>query len=108
MATALVLGISVAKNFDCLTHQFSEGQGPAIDVLGAEGVDGLRALLSEMIALEADQRQLVAAAKAGDTSQAANDHLRAVMDRSLELGQSVLLQRFFEAESSGDICPPLY
>ncbi|KUF12258.1 hypothetical protein [Pseudoponticoccus marisrubri] len=91
LALVAALEISQARNFDCLAHQLSEGQGPLFDVLAVDEVTALLQMARQMVALEAEEAALREArrlARDTETRAALRDQYIELAERKIALAKS--------------------
>ncbi|WP_323771118.1 hypothetical protein [Antarctobacter sp.] len=83
LATIATFELSQSRNFDCLTHQISDGAGPLIDAVGADGIAGLRDLILRLIA-NGMRRERLAEALGDIDDDAERDRLRQELGDAIE------------------------
>ncbi|WP_417207027.1 hypothetical protein [Antarctobacter sp.] len=83
LGTILAFSLSQSRNFDCLSHQISDGAGPLIDAVGADGIEGLRDLVRRMIA-NGMRRERLAEALGDTDDDAERDRLRQELRDAME------------------------
>ncbi|MCR8725328.1 hypothetical protein [Frigidibacter sp. ROC022] len=83
-----VLELSQAKNFDCLTHQISEGQGPLVQALAPVTLEEVRANLLRQVALLIERKELMEQARNGGLTDEQRDRIPVVLDRMMGLSEA--------------------
>ncbi|MGP6086608.1 hypothetical protein ACTXGA_06530 [Antarctobacter jejuensis] len=112
LGVVAVFELSQSRNFDCLTHQISDGEGPFVDALGDDGMDGVKRLVFRFIA-EGMRRERLAREMRAAVDEETRDRMRQEMKDFMEgfIGFTSsdevrgAMQRI--AEASDGFCPSI-
>ncbi|NJM82701.1 MAG: hypothetical protein HC844_09510 [Tabrizicola sp.] len=108
IATIDAIGLTVSGNFDCLTHQISEGHGPFIDALGPDGLKAWREHMAKLHVATSERNAFMARFKGQKPSQAEMDGFKELQTRIQDLSQSEQMTNLkIIAAGPATLCPPL-
>lgn len=112
MALLLVvaLDLSYGQNFDCFTHQLSDGEGPLLEAFQPYGIEEAQTWLDHLMSLTTARMELVDQMASDTPPENASEHMTEVMEAFVTFLGSPLNQHFTSRLNGADSlgCPEVY